>query len=161
ALEYLRVALQGEHLVETCSGGREAVEKLREAAHDLVFLDLSMPDLDGFEVLETVQHLHRPPPVVVLTARDTAGSALRAIKLGAADYLVKPATCETLQAAARRCGAPAPSLEATDYGLVGDCRSLRNIRALLPLLAASPETVLIVGATGTGKDLVARALHDN
>src|SRR5512134_791979 len=80
--------LEPTHEVVPCSGGLEALAALRAHAYDLVLTDLRMPAPDGFEVLRAAQGLTPAPPVVVLTAVDTARTALDALRLGARDYLV-------------------------------------------------------------------------
>ena len=88
--------------VETAVTGREALDKLSEKRPDLLILDLMMPEVDGWEVLEEIKD-HEPPPVVVLTARDDYDSFARAVRAGAAAHLVKPfrfqelvATCHSI-----------------------------------------------------------------
>lgn len=87
-LEKLLVA-EG-YAVTTAADGREALEGYRAA--DLVLLDLGLPELDGLAVLESMRDAGTPPPVLVITARDDMASTVKAIQLGAYDYLVKPPT---------------------------------------------------------------------
>jgi DNA-binding NtrC family response regulator len=122
-----------------------------------------MPPPDGFEVLQVVQRIPSPPPVVVITAVDTARAALEALRLGARDYLVKPAEPEQVLAAVERIGTEFGEGEPGEqtFGLAGRSPQIRQVRRLIPLLAGSREAVLILGETGTGKELLARALHDH
>jgi len=115
--------------VETAVNGREAVEKMAERRPDLLILDLMMPEMDGWEVLEEIKD-HEPPPVVVLTARDDYDSFARAVRAGAAAHLVKPfrfqelvATCHSVlisggkpKRATRPGAAPNPRTESPEPG---------------------------------------------
>jgi DNA-binding NtrC family response regulator len=158
----LRAVLATTHEVTSCGGGAEAIAALRERPFDLVLTDLRMPAPDGLDVLRAALGVHPPPPVVVLTAVDTARSAVEALALGARDYLVKPAEpAALLDAVARAAGGSAPAAEGEDYGLAGTSAAIRAVRRLIPLLARSREGLLILGETGVGKDLLARAIHDH
>ena len=163
ALGFLQMVLQQDHEVIACRDGAEALRKLSEGGFDLVITDLRMPHPDGFEVLQAARALVPPPAVVVLSAVDNARAAVRALRLGARDFLVKPAEpVEILTAVARASeGVTSVSAESRDqFGLVGDSAAIRLVRRLIPTLAQSREAVLIVGETGTGKELLARAIHE-
>ncbi|TMQ67581.1 MAG: sigma-54-dependent Fis family transcriptional regulator, partial [Candidatus Eisenbacteria bacterium] len=97
----------------------------------------------------------------MITAVDTARAALQALRLGARDYLPKPATAEEILAAVERFG-PAPTTceEGPEGTLVGESRTMRDLRRLVTLLARTRDTVLVMGETGCGKELFARALHE-
>ncbi|HVP38104.1 MAG TPA: sigma-54 dependent transcriptional regulator [Candidatus Saccharimonadales bacterium] len=161
ALEYVSDVLGRDHSVLGCAGGREALDALAREPFDLVLTDLSMAPPDGFEVLRAVQMMSPPPPVVVLTASNTAEAALQALRLGARDYLVKPLLPEQVRAAvagfAAECAAAAGAVRS--YGLAGSSPAIEKVRRLIPALSASREAVLILGETGTGKEVLARALH--
>jgi DNA-binding NtrC family response regulator len=160
-LAALVAVLEARHEVVSCAGGAEALAALRVRPYDLVLTDLRMPAPDGFDVLRAVQGLVPAPPVVVLTAVDTARTALEALALGARDYLVKPSEPADLLAAVARVGNDVASpVEGQDFGLAGMSAAICGVRRLIPLLARSREGVLILGETGVGKDLLARVLHD-
>src|SRR5690349_14378384 len=99
ALAFTAGALAGTHEVTACSCGRDAIAHAAATAYDVVLTDLGMPPPDGFEVVAALTALAAPPPVVVLTGWDRAASTLEAMRLGARDYLVKPATAEQIRAA--------------------------------------------------------------
>jgi two-component system response regulator HydG len=169
ALAYLASVMRERHQVTTCGDGGDAIERLREKAFNVVFTDLRMPGPDGFDVLRAAQALDPPVPVIVLTAVDSARAAVTALKLGARDFLVKPAERDDIARAILaieektepcRHGRSEPRCSHGDYGLIGETPSLQLVRRLVPALAQSRETVLIFGETGTGKEILARALHD-
>jgi two-component system NtrC family response regulator len=139
------------------------LEHLSRTPCDLVFADLNMPPPDGFEVLRGTQRLTPPPPVVVITALDSARPAVEALRLGALDYLVKPADPAAIRAAVSRIAAVGDIAQPAEqtFGLVGASAAIRRVRRLIPLFADSAESVLILGETGSGKELVARALHEH
>jgi DNA-binding NtrC family response regulator len=159
ALRFAADALAADYEVTACATGTDAIATLATRTFDAVFTDLGMPAPDGFAVLAAVAALAAPPPAIVFSGTDRVATTLRALRAGACDYLLKPATVPELLDAARR-AAPGVRDDA-DYGLVGAAPALERVRRLVPLLARSRETVLIVGETGTGKELFARALHDH
>jgi two-component system, NtrC family, response regulator len=131
-------------------------------------LDLRLPDLDGLDVLRRLraQPGYASLPVIVLTAYSGSRTTIEAMKLGAFDYLTKPVgrhdLSEVLARALIRPPAWPPAAEAddaADEGLIGASPSTRQVHKLIGLAAAGHATVLITGATGTGKERVARALH--
>lgn len=162
ALDYLRGLLECDHEVVTCAGGAEGLARLAVESFDLVLTDLGMPDPDGFEILRYAGEQPGAPPVIVLTAADRASATMTALRLGALDYIVKPATPTDIRAAVargtRRHPADDPSHET--YGLTGNSEPMRQLRRILPLFARADESVLLIGETGVGKELVAHALHD-
>ena len=133
-----------------------------------VLLDLRMPGMDGLEVLARMRAQPAPPPVAVLTAVATAANTIEAIRLGAVDHLTKPigrADLADLLGRMLRTGPaaqppprPAPPPADPDT-LVGASAPMREVQKAIGLLADSDATVLITGETGTGKEVVARALH--
>jgi two-component system NtrC family response regulator len=162
-LASLAAVLGPAHEVVPCGGGAAAVAAARERSFDLVITDICMPPPDGFEVLRATRALSPPPPVVVLTGLDTARTAVQAMHLGASDVLVKPAEPQEILKLVSRLEAEDPDDEGGGplAGLVGGAALVRRVRRMVPLLARSGEAVLILGETGTGKELMARALHEH
>ena len=147
--------------------GEAALARLARGGIDVVLLDLRMPGLDGIEVLRRLRALPAPPPVAVLTAVPTAANTIEAMRLGAVDHLAKPVgrddlaglIARMLPRARRRPPAAPPPAEAGDDELVGSSAPMREVQKSIGRLADSEATVLITGETGTGKEVVARAIH--
>ncbi len=144
--------------------GAAALARLAKGGIDAVLLDLRMPGIDGIEVLRRMRTLPAPPPVAVLTAVPTADNTIEAMRLGAVDHLAKPVGRDDLAALVARM-LPAPARAATappevgEDELVGSSGPMREVQKSIGRLADSETTVLITGETGTGKEVVARAIH--
>jgi two-component system response regulator AtoC len=142
-----------------------ALATLEKRPFDLVMSDVRMPGMDGFALLATIRRLMPEVPVVLLTAHGTVSMAVEAMKAGAADFVTKPfAKDEVLFTARKALGlskAPreAPPAQVMADGMVGRSRSMDEVRALIAKAAGSQATVLVLGETGTGKELAARAIH--
>jgi two-component system NtrC family response regulator len=156
------------HSARTAASGREALAAL--AAHDIdaVLLDLRMPGgMDGIEVLRRIRVQHDAPPVVVLTAFASAENTIEAMRLGAFDHLTKPIGRREVdlllaRLPPRRLSVSAhPERTARPDTLFGSSEPMRRVQKTIGLAADSDATVLILGETGTGKELVARALHEH
>jgi DNA-binding NtrC family response regulator len=163
AIEAMAAVLTPAYEVECRDGGGAGIDALRSQPFDLVLTDLGMPSPDGFDLLRAARELPGAPPVVVITGLDDARTAVEAMRLGAADLLVKPASREEICEIVSRVEAERLGLDdeiEAAAGLIGRSRGLRRVRRLVPLLSRSRETVLITGETGTGKELLARALHE-
>ncbi|CAM3607834.1 sigma-54-dependent transcriptional regulator [Paracidovorax anthurii] len=166
----LAETLQGlGHEVHAAPGGEQALRLMERTRYGAVFLDHRMPGMDGLETLRAMAaRCARLPPVVVLTAYASGSGTIEAMRLGAFDHLTKPvsraAVIEVLERALRPDpapgGAPMPGAGDDDDGeLIGVSEAMREVHKRIGLAAASDAPVLIEGETGTGKELVARALH--
>ncbi len=175
-LKTLGRALRDEgHDVTTASRALDGQRLLAEQAFDLLIIDYRMPDRSGMEVVKelvaTTPDGERPA-IVMMTAHGSVESAVEAMKLGAHDYLQKPFEVDELLLTARRAlAAQRARTELTylrserdadfdHYGIVGRSRAMIDISKRIELVAQSRSTVLLTGETGTGKELVARAIHD-
>lgn len=158
------------HVPRTAASGREALAAVAAGAIDGVLLDLRMPgEMDGIEALRRIRARDDAPPVVVLTAFASAENTIEAMRLGAFDHLTKPIGRADLQALFARMRlrrqAPLPRFnlggEEHSDALIGSSEAMRRVQKTIGLAADSDATVLILGETGTGKELVACALHDH
>ncbi len=151
------------HTPVEAANGIAALALLDAARFDAVLLDLRMPGMDGLEVLARIRAAPAAPPVAVLTAVATAANTIEAMRLGAVDHLSKPIGRADLSALLRRMlptgEQAAPAVTHTGEELVGASATMREVQKTIGLLADSDATVLIAGETGTGKEVVARALH--
>jgi DNA-binding NtrC family response regulator len=162
------LSLEG-YATQTAGTGQEALEKVASLPVDLVLLDVKLPDLDGLQVLERALQTRPGLPVVVMSGHGSIETVRQAFKLGAFDYLEKPiAERERLLAAVRN-GLQLRDLAAENAELrraagpgemLGSSPAMQRLRELVRRAAASEGRVLVAGENGTGKELVARALHD-
>ncbi len=155
------------HQPEQAADGEAALSWLSRHRADAVLLDLRMPGLDGMEVLRRIRTRPGAPPVAVITAVPTGENTIEAMRLGAADHLAKPVGREGLRALLARMlpapgQAPAPAAPpdaAVEGSLVGASAAMREVQKAVGMLADSDATVLLLGETGSGKEVVARAIH--
>jgi two-component system response regulator AtoC len=169
-LELLATVLRDEHYdVVTVPDGREALDQLRAGAFDLVLSDVQMTRASGLEILETVTKQYPDTPVVLITAYAEPGAAMDAIGSGAADYLAKPVDIVALRATVaralerRRLARENQSLRSAIAGrklLVGTCPPMLELYKEIARSAPTDATVLITGESGSGKELVARTIHE-
>ena len=172
ALALLAEVLTGEgYVVRAAAGGGECLRLAEHEPVDLAIVDLRMPDVDGLEVVRRLGSLQPGIPVVILTAFATIDTAIEAIRGGASDYLSKPFRMEQLKIVVRRIlEARRLARENLQYrhelqdrfgvhNLVGQSPAMVEVYKLVARVAGLDTTVLLQGETGTGKELVARAIH--
>ncbi|WP_338865804.1 sigma-54 dependent transcriptional regulator [Myxococcus stipitatus] len=161
--------------VRCASSGAQALEMLAGGSFDAVLLDVVMPEMSGLEVLRRYRGQGGTAPVVVLSGLTGADDAVRAMKMGASDYLSKPLGNDDLQdALARALGARAPERQAAAQGmgtrpavdpaadarvLISTSPAMRRARALVERIANENVPVLLLGESGTGKEVIAREIH--
>jgi two-component system nitrogen regulation response regulator NtrX len=150
--------------------GQEALTQMERTPPDLVFLDIKMPGMDGLEVLTRVRSLDEGVPVVMISGHATISDAVAATKLGAFDFIEKPLASErvlvTVRNAidARRLKTEVGRLRQdadAKYRITGDSPALKRVMEDVARAAPTSATVLILGESGVGKELVARAIHRN
>ena len=167
------LTLEGGYLVELAVNGGDGLQKLESASYDLVLLDLMMPDMSGMDVLQQVRQRDKETPIFMITAYGSVEAAVDALKLGANDYFSKPWDNEKLlieidrmivrrlleyenthlkRALKQRYSFP---------NIIGKSERMVRLLDLVGQVATSRSTILITGETGTGKELVAKAIHAN
>jgi DNA-binding NtrC family response regulator len=159
--------------VVTAADGGEALARLKESRFDLMLTDQRMPSMDGLELLERVRRTRQELPIILMTAYGTVSTAVEAMKRGASDYLTKPFERDELLVVVekairhRRLEDEVVSLRGAlreRYrldNLIGGAPSMQAVFALIERVSVTDVPVLITGDSGTGKELVARAVHQN
>ena len=154
----------GVHCHTVCSAA-DGLRMLRSERIDLVVTDLRMPEINGLELLREVTANWPEIPVIMLTAHGSIPLAVEAMKAGASDFLQKPFEREEVIFVVEKALATAarqpPSSPRHELGILGESPVIRNLRTIIAKAASSSATVLIQGETGTGKELVARAIHES
>ncbi len=161
------------HEVEEAANGNAALEKLHEGYFDVVVSDLKMGGSDGLDVLRTTKSLHPTVSVILMTAFGSVTTAVEAMKHGAFDYVQKPFEIEEMEVKIEKALELRRLRHELDYlrterqesyefeKIVGASEPLRRVLDVVRKVAKSNSTVLIHGETGTGKELIAGAIHHN
>ncbi|MBA3394017.1 MAG: sigma-54-dependent Fis family transcriptional regulator [Deltaproteobacteria bacterium] len=159
--------------VEATGGASSGLERARARRFDLIITDLRMPEMDGFDLIRGVMAMPEPPHLVMITAFGSIETAIRAVKLGAYDYITKPFEIEELLLVAdkalgeRSLRSKVARLQREveeRFGLgniIAKSQSMRDVIAMVQRIASSTASVLVTGESGTGKELIARAIHYN
>ncbi len=168
----LVTALEGEdYEVEAFADGDEALEALEEQRYKLVLTDLKLPGSDGLDILESAVKLHPSPAVIVLTAYGTIEEAVKAIKMGASDFLSKPVDIDHLLIVIERALKKQRIIyenillkekfsEKLEFPrIVGESDVIKSISKDIQKAATTDSTILLQGESGTGKELFAKAIH--
>ena len=172
SLELLEVYLRDKGFDIACAvNGKECIEKVSSFTPHLVILDVRLPDGNGIEILEELRDGKNPPHVIIVTAFHDMGTTIKAIRAGAFEYIPKPIDVDELEGAIRRAlelskmqqthypkaGRPAKNFQKGE--IIGKTREMNEIFKTMGVLSQNRVTVLIQGETGTGKELVAKAIH--
>lgn len=163
ASDYLRILLEQEDFeVRATANGVEALIALETNSFDLVISDIRMPQMDGFELLTHLGQRWPELPVMVLTANEGIEDIVQAIHLGALNYLVKPSSPAVVSEAVKKALRTRPGSRVEPplvSELVGESPAIVDVRHRVVMAARSDVHVIITGDTGTGKELVSRAIH--
>ncbi len=165
---FSRILKREGYEVEVATSGERALELLEKGSVDLLLTDISMPGMDGLELLDRMRKRADGTPAVVISGHGTVVDAVKAVKLGALDFVEKPVHHERLLLTVRNALRFSSLADAHDrlqadvrgeQRLVGYGAAMRKLRELISRVAPSAGRVLITGENGTGKELVAAALH--
>lgn len=168
-LRLLEISLrQAGYQPLTAKDGREALEVIRTRNVDCVVTDLHMPRMDGLQLLKEIRQTETALPVIIVTAQGEIKSAIEAMKHGASDYILRPFDLEALELAIKRALSFSRLVvenqflrdeKSADTGMVGNSPAMQQLQQSIRQVAPEKATVLVAGETGTGKELVARAIH--
>jgi DNA-binding NtrC family response regulator len=169
----LREILEFEDFqVEEAENGKEGFQKATETVFDMIFCDIKMPIMDGMEVLQELVKSGVDSPIIMISGHGNVETAVEAIKKGAFDFIEKPLDLNRILVTIRNAKDKSSMIEEKKIlkttvkrlkggTIIGDSKEVQNIKDLITKVAPSDARVMITGANGTGKELVARALHDN
>lgn len=168
----LREILEFEDFeVDEAEDGKEGVEKASAEEYDIIFCDIKMPKLDGMEVLEALAEANVEAPVIMISGHGNIDTAVQAIKKGAFDFIEKPLDLNRILVTIRNAKDRTVLVEERKVlkktvqkfkgsAIVGETPEIVHIKEMIEKVAPSDARVLITGGNGTGKELVARSLHD-
>jgi DNA-binding NtrC family response regulator len=168
-----RALTEAGHEVDEAPNGNFAIERLHESSFDVVLSDLKMGGSDGLDVLRSTKALHPSAAVILMTAFGSVGTAVEAMKIGAFDYVQKPFEIEEMELKIEKALELRRLRHELDYlrhsqndiynfdSIVGSSGALQKVLDIVRKVAKSNTTILIHGETGTGKELVAGAIHHN
>ncbi len=155
---------QDGHEVAEAPDGQAAIKRLETEQFDLILLDLRMPGLDGIGMVEVLRTWGHDTPILMISGFGTVGTAVDALHTGADDFLTKPVEPDVLSARVEelleRRPVRSPDMQSPPRGILGRSAAIRSVLEVVDRVAPTDATVLVTGETGTGKELVARAIHD-
>lgn len=158
-----------DHVVDVAEDGIQGIESYKEKKYDVVLCDIKMPNMDGIEVLEKLMELSSDTTVIMISGHGNIDTAVDAIKKGAYDFIEKPLDLNRLLVTIRNAMDRSTLIEETKvlkrqvsktYDIVGESDTIRQVKEMIERVAPTDARVLITGSNGTGKELVARWLHE-
>lgn len=169
----LREILEFEEFeVEEAENGKEGLEKAKSGSYDIIFCDIKMPEMDGMEVLDGLLSEKIETPVIMISGHGNIDTAVQAIKKGAFDFIEKPLDLNRILVTIRNAKDKTVLIEEKmvlkktvksfkGSSIIGETEGIIRIKEMIEKVAPSDARVLVTGENGTGKELVARSLHDN
>lgn len=168
----LREILEFENFeVDEAEDGKQGVEKATSEEYDIIFCDIKMPNMDGMEVLDALKETAVESPVIMISGHGNIDTAVQAIKKGAFDFIEKPLDLNRILVTVRNASDRTALVEERKVlkktvqrfkgsSIVGESPEIQQIKVMIEKVAPSDARVLITGGNGTGKELVARSLHE-
>ncbi len=171
-LETFELILGQRFNIITAASGQEALDKISKESIHLIFLDIKMPDMDGMQILRWVKEYDDNLAVIVATATDSARTAVKAMQLGAHNYITKPFDPDEVIAVAEKALERVKLLKEVAYfrsqrdnikfnNIIGKSKKIQEVYSIIEKVIKNDATVIISGESGTGKELVAQAVHYN
>ena len=159
------------HTVDEAEDGVEALNKFEGISYDVLFCDIKMPKMDGLELMQSLKALDHQPEIVVMSGHGNIEMAVKALRLGAYDFIEKPLNLNRILVAINHLKEKGQLLQSNaalrtsikkikGNGIIGDSPQILGIQTMISKVAPSDARVLITGPNGSGKELVARSLHD-
>lgn len=166
----LREILEYEkYQVEEAADGSEGIELVKKEKYDIILCDIKMPKMDGIEVLDKIMQLSADTPVVMISGHGNIETAVEAVKKGAFDFIAKPLDLNRLLVTIRNAMDKSTLVTETKvlkkkvsktFDMVGESKAIAQIKEMIERVAPTDARVLITGGNGSGKELVARWLHE-
>ncbi len=157
------------YVVELAENGTAGFEKATSAAYDLIFSDIKMPGMDGIELLDALQKAENETPIVMISGHGNIETAVECIRKGAFDFIEKPIDINRLLITTKNALEKKTLVQQTKvlkrkvskkYQMIGESASIQHVRNLIERVAPTEARVLITGENGTGKEVVARLIHE-
>ena len=172
--ESIQIVLDDEgYITDTSSDGKEALSKIKENNYEVVITDIKMPNMDGMELMKEATKISPETFFIIMTAYASVKTAISAVREGAYDYLMKPIEFDDLLLRLKRLSKfkklsienkslrQRVSAESGYQNIIGESNAIKKIFNLITHVAKTKSNVLITGKSGTGKELVAKAIHNN
>ena len=158
-----------KYKLDEAANGEEAISLIKSQHYDLILCDIKMPKKDGIDVLEFVIGYDSTIPVIMISGHGDLKTAVKAMRLGAFDYIEKPPDLNNLLTSVRSAlknksskkSKINPKKTSSKYEIIGDSKEIVNVKKLIEKISPTNAKVLILGPNGSGKELVARQIHSN